>query len=112
MKAEIDVNDSNFEKNVIKTSKKFPIVVDFWAEWCGPCHVLSPILSKLAGEYKGKFILARLNVDQNPRTAARYQIMSIPYVKMFKNGEVVDEFVGALPEPHVREWLDKNLKKQ
>jgi putative thioredoxin len=108
-RVEIEVNDSSFQEKVVEASKKTPIVVDFWAEWCGPCHMLSSIISKLAKEYKGKFILAKINVDQNPKTAAKYQIMSIPNVKMFKNGNLVSGFVGAIPEIKVREWLNNNL---
>jgi len=106
---EVEVNDSNFQKKVIKASNKIPIVVDFWAEWCGPCHMLEMTMNKLMKGYKGKFVLAKLNVDKNPKTAAEYRIMGIPNVKMFKNGQLADEFVGALPEIQVREWLDKNL---
>ena len=105
----IDVNDSDFQEKVIERSKETPVVVDFWAPWCQPCLFLSPTLEKLAKEYDGKFILAKINVDQNRFIAQRYGIMSIPSVKMFKNGEIVGEFLGAMPEPHVRGWLDKNL---
>jgi putative thioredoxin len=109
MEIEIEVNDSDFQEKVIEASKKVPVVVDFWASWCTPCWMLSPILEKLAKDYNGKFILAKVNVDENPRLAERYQIMSIPSVKMFKNGKIVDEFLGAMPEPLVKKWLDKNL---
>jgi len=105
----IDVNDENFEESVIEQSKRVPIVVDFWAPWCAPCLVLSPILEKLADEYKGKFVLAKMNVAESKNTAQRYDVMSIPNVKMFKDGKVVDEFIGAIPEPMVRKWLEKNL---
>ena len=106
---EIEVSDNNFKEKVIEKSKEVPVVVDFWATWCMPCLMLSPILEQLAEEYKGKFILAKLNVDENPLTSQRYSVMSIPAVKMFKGGELVDQFIGAIPEPAVREWLDKNL---
>ena len=108
-KVEIEVNDANFQQEVIEKSKEVPVVVDFWAVWCGPCVMISPILEKLAKEYEGKFILAKLNVDENPTVSRNYGIMSIPSIKMFKNGEVTDEFVGAMPEPIVRQWLEKNL---
>ncbi|MEM5773262.1 MAG: thioredoxin, partial [Candidatus Aenigmatarchaeota archaeon] len=85
------------------------VVVDFWAEWCPPCRILSPIISKVAEEYEGKFLLVKVNVDESPNLAEKYQIMSIPNVKMFKNGEVVDEFIGAMPEPLIKKWIDKNL---
>jgi len=107
---EIEVNDENFQEKVIEQSKKIPVVVDFWASWCTPCLMLSPILEKLAKEYNGKFILAKLNVDENRITSQKYGIMSIPSVKLFKNGKVVDEFVGALPELSVREWLNKSIR--
>lgn len=108
-KKQIEVNDNNFDKEVIERSKAKPVVVDFWAPWCMPCNMLSPILEKLAEEYKGKFILAKLNTDGSPVISQIYGVMSIPSVKMFKNGKVVNEFVGAVPEPMVRQWLDKNL---
>ena len=105
----IDVNEPDFQEKVIERSKETPVVVDFWAPWCQPCLFLSPTLEKLAKEYDGKFILAKINVDQNRVVAQRYGIMSIPSVKMFKKGEIVGEFLGAMPEPHVRGWLNKNL---
>ena len=106
---EIEVNDSNFEQEVIEKSKKISVVVDFWAEWCAPCFVLSPILEKLAKEYNGKFILAKVNIDGARSAAQKYGIMSIPNVKMFKDGKVIDEFIGTRPEEMVKGWLDKNL---
>jgi len=105
----IDVNDANFEKEVIEKSKEVPVVVDFWATWCMPCLMLGPALEKLSEQYEGKFILAKLNVDENAVSSQKYKIMSIPAVKMFKDGQVVDEFIGAIPEPNIKDWLDKNL---
>ncbi len=104
-----EVNDNDFQEKVIEKSKEIPVVVDFWATWCMPCLMLGPVLEKLAEEYKGKFILVKVNVDVARETAMKYGIMSIPSVKMFKNGEIVDEFIGALPEGRVKEWLEKNL---
>ncbi|MGQ9686051.1 MAG: thioredoxin [Thiobacillaceae bacterium] len=103
----VDVGRDNFQQVVIEGSKKVPVVVDFWAEWCGPCRVLKPILEKLAEEYQGKFVLAKVNADHNPDLAARYGVRGIPSVKAFVNGQIVDEFSGALPESAVREFLDR-----
>lgn len=110
MKTETEVNDDCFEKEVIEKSKEIPVVVDFWAAWCMPCRMLGPVLEKLAKESDGKFILAKADVDETRAAATDYGVMSIPSVKMFKDGKVVDEFIGALPEPEVKKWLDKNLR--
>jgi putative thioredoxin len=106
-KIKIEVEDYDFEEKVIEKSKEIPVIVDFWAEWCMPCLILGPILEKIISENKGKFILAKLNVDRAPVISQKYQITSIPSVKIFKNGEIVDEFIGALPESSVREYLNK-----
>lgn len=105
----IEVDDATFDEKVIQQSEKIPVVVDFWAVWCVPCLALGPVLESLAKEYNGKFILAKLNVDENPLTSRIYGIRGIPAVKLFKNGAVADEFVGALPEPLVRQWIKKNI---
>ena len=107
--AEIEVNDSNFREKVLEESSRVPVVVDFWAPWCMPCTMLGPILEKVAREYDGKFILAKANVDETRASAQEYGIMSIPAVKLFKGGKVIDEFIGLRPEDAVKEWLDKNL---
>ena len=109
MEIEIEVNDNNFEKEVIEKSKSVPVAVDFWAEWCMPCKSLGPVLEKLTKEFNGKFILAKANVDNVKLKANEYKIRSIPNVKLFKDGKVVDEFVGSLPEGEVKSWLEKNL---
>ncbi len=108
-KTEIEINDDNFQEKVIEQSKVVPVVIDFFSDWCPPCKMLGPILERLAREYNGKFILAKANVDEAGATAANYGVRSIPSVKMIKEGKIVDEFVGAMPESAVKEWLDKNL---
>jgi len=108
MSNKIDVSDSDFDKQIIEKSKKIPVVVDFWASWCGPCRTLGPVLEDLSKEYKGKFLLAKVNVEENQSKPQEYQVMSIPAVKLFKDGKVVDEFVGSIPESQIKAWLDKN----
>ncbi|GAB4121134.1 MAG: thioredoxin [Sideroxydans sp.] len=102
-----DVTQSDFEEKVIAASFKQPVVIDFWAPWCAPCKVLKPLLEKLAEEYAGKFLLAKVNSDENPEISAQFKVRGIPAVKAVVNGKVVDEFTGALPEGQVRAWLDK-----
>ncbi len=111
IETKIEVNDSNFEEKVIKQSNDILVVVDFWAEWCMPCLMLGPVLEKITEESKGKIVLAKLNVDKSPKTSQGYRIDSIPAVKIFKNGKIVDQFVGALPEIEVRGYIDKNLER-
>ncbi len=100
-----DVGSDNFQQVVIDGSRQAPVVVDFWAEWCGPCRALKPILEKLADEFQGRFILAKVNADQNQDLAARFGVRGIPSVKAVVDGQVVDEFSGAIPEAAVREFL-------
>jgi len=108
-KAIIDVNDNDFEEKVIKQSDNVLVVVDFWAEWCMPCLMLGPVLEKIAEEHKGKIVLAKLNVDNSPKTGQNYGIDSIPAVKIFRNGKTVGEFIGALPEIQVRDYINRHL---
>jgi len=107
----IKVIDVDFKEKVIEKSKEIPVIVDFWAQWCQPCLILGPILEELEEESKSKFILAKINVDEAPETSKQYSIMSIPSVKMFKQGRPIAEFIGALPKEQVKEWLNKNLEK-
>jgi putative thioredoxin len=103
----LDVGLADFAQSVLEESKRRPVVVDFWAPWCGPCKSLKPVLEKLAAEYGGKFLLAKINSDDNQELAARYGVRGIPSVKVFIGGEPVDEFSGALPEGEVRAFLDR-----
>ena len=102
-----DVSAADFEQAVLEASKTVPVLVDFWAEWCGPCRALKPVLEKLATEYNGKFRLAKVNSDENQPLAQRYGVRGIPNVKAFVNGALVDEFSGALPEAQVRAFLER-----
>ncbi|MEA2556442.1 MAG: putative thioredoxin [Actinomycetota bacterium] len=104
-----EVTDANFEEIVIQGSKTRPVVVDLWAEWCGPCKTLGPILEKVAGERDGAFLLAKLDVDANPMVASAFGVQSIPTVVAFRDGEAVTGFVGAYPEPEVNRFVDSLL---
>ncbi len=105
----IEKNTIDFEADVIEASKKAPILVDFWAEWCGPCHMLSPTLEKLANEAGEDWTMLKLNTELQQDMAIKYNIRSIPNVKLFIDGEVAGEFVGALPEADIKHWLSHNI---
>ena len=98
------VSDSDFEAQVLKSAE--PVVVDFWAEWCGPCKMIAPALEELAGSMNGKVKIVKLNVDENPATAAKYGIMSIPTLMLFKNGELASRQVGAAPKQKLEAWIN------
>jgi putative thioredoxin len=102
----IDVTDATFDTDVVERSKELPVVVDFWADWCGPCKMLGPIIERAASAREGDVLLAKLDTDANPRTAAAFRIQGIPAVKAFKDGKVVSEFVGAQPPQNVERFFD------
>ena len=104
----IDVKDQNFEEEVIKSS--LPVLVDLWAPWCRPCLMVAPVVEGLAEKYNGRFKFCRLNVDENPQTATRYRVMSIPTLMFFKGGEAVDTVIGAVSERVLQPKIDELLK--
>jgi putative thioredoxin len=106
----IDVTEETFNNEVALRSRSTPVIVDLWAEWCGPCKQLSPVLEKLAGEAGGAWVLAKIDVDANPRLAQAFQAQSIPMVVAIVGGQMVDAFLGAMPEAQVRQWLDQILE--
>ncbi len=103
----VELTDSNFEETVLNSDK--PVMVDFWAEWCGPCRMVGPIVEELANEYEGKAVIGKLNVDHNPAVAQKYGIRNIPTVLFIKNGEVVDRQVGAGPKASYQTKLDAQM---
>jgi thioredoxin 1 len=103
----ININDSNFKQEVLEES--LPVLVDFWAVWCGPCLSLAPVIEQIAKEYKGKLKVCKLNVDDAPQIASSYDIMGIPTLVVFKNGKVVDKIVGALPKAELETTIKKHI---
>jgi len=107
----VDVTQQNFQQVVVEGSRRQPVVVDFWADWCQPCKMLMPILAKLAEEYRGAFVLAKVNADAEQAVAGYFQVRSLPTVMVFKDGRVVEQFVGVQPEGAIRALLDRHLVK-
>ena len=101
------VSDATFEAEVLKSAE--PVVVDFWAEWCGPCRMIAPALEEIAGSLNGKVKIVKLNVDENPGVAAKYGIMSIPTLMLFKNGELASRQVGAAPKQKLEQWITTSV---
>lgn len=108
MKEPVHVNDANFEKTVLKST--LPVIVDFWAPWCGPCKMVAPALEKLANEYDGKLLIAKVNTDDNPEWAGKYGVQGIPTMLFIANGKIIHRQVGALPEAILRDAVGQFLE--
>ena len=107
MSKAVEFTDGNFEAEVLQSDQ--PVLVDFWAEWCGPCRMIGPVVEEMAGEYEGKAKIGKVNVDLNPQVSVKYGIRSIPALLIFKDGQVVDQIVGAVPKTHLSKQLDAQL---
>ncbi|MBK6451489.1 MAG: thioredoxin TrxA [Candidatus Accumulibacter sp.] len=103
----VHVSDSSFEQDVLKSN--VPVLLDFWAEWCGPCKMIAPILDQIAAEYAGKVVVAKMNVDENPRTPMKFSVRGIPTLILFKNGQLQGQKIGAVRKADVAAFLDSNL---
>lgn len=108
----IEARSQSFTEEVLEASRTVPVLVDFWAPWCGPCRMLGPVLEKLEREYAGKWKLVKVNSDEEQALAGRYRVSGIPHCVLFKDGEPADTFTGALPEPHLRKFLDKHIPNE
>jgi len=104
-----NVTDSDFQSEVIEASKNQPVLVDFWAEWCRPCHMLAPTVAEIANDFTGKLKVVKLNVDENVNAAGRFNIRGIPTLLIFKGGEVADQIVGAVSKEHIQKILERHL---
>lgn len=103
----VEINDANFEELVLKSD--VPVLLDFWAEWCSPCRMIAPVVEELAGEYEGKIKVGKVDVDSNPGISSKYQIRSIPSLVIFKNGEVDNQIIGAVPKGQIKDMMEKSL---
>ncbi|WP_297323122.1 thioredoxin [uncultured Bartonella sp.] len=104
----VKVDTSNFENNVLQSAE--PVVVDFWAEWCGPCKMIAPSLEEIATELQGKVKIAKVNIDENPELATQFGVRSIPTLLLFNNGEIVSNMVGAAPKSRLSDWIKDGIK--
>ncbi len=104
-----NVSDSDFQSEVIEASKTQPVMVDFWADWCRPCHMLAPTVAEIANDYSGKLKVVKLNVDENVNAAGRFNIRGIPTLLLFKGGQVADQIVGAVPKEQITKVLERHL---
>ena len=107
MSKTVEITDANFEQEVLQSET--PVLIDFWAEWCGPCRMIGPVVEEMASEYAGKAKIGKVNVDVNPEVSIKYGIRSIPALLIFKTGEVVDQIVGAVPKTHLTKQLDAHI---
>ncbi len=103
----IEVTDSSFDNEVVQSAS--PVLVDFWAEWCGPCKMIAPVVEEIAKDYDGKLKVAKVDVDSNPQSAGKFGVRSIPTLLLFKDGQVVDQIIGAVPKRHLIEKIEKHV---